>query len=111
MARYKHPRSQRCQVSLKAKYRARGARHHEGVVYNLGEEGIFLCTEKPLGAGTHLEITIWFPGVPKEVQAEGRVVWTNAVESETLPAGMGIHFTQFDEEGKTRLREQLDSLL
>ena len=57
MARYKHPRSQRCQVSLKAKYRARGARHHEGVVYNLGEEGIFLCTEKPLGAGTDFRIT------------------------------------------------------
>ena len=103
MARHKHPRSQRCQVSLKAKYRAGGARHHEGVVYNLREEGILPCTKEPLGAGTHLEISIWIPGVPKEVQAEGRVVWTNAVESETLPAGMGIHFTQVDEEGKARV--------
>ena len=93
MPRYKHLRSRRCQVSMQAKYRARGARHHAGVVYNLGEEGIFLCTEEPLGAGTHLEISIWISGVPEKVQAEELVVWTNAVESETLPAGMGIHFT------------------
>lgn len=111
MPLYEHQRSRRCRVSLQARYQARGARQHEGVVYNLGEEGIFLCTAEFFGAGTDLEIAIWLPGVPQEVAAHGRVVWTNAVESATLPAGMGIHFTQVDERGKARLREHLDSLL
>ena len=111
MARYEHQRSRRCRVSLQAKYRTRGTRHHEGIVYNLGEEGIFLCSEDCFGVGTHLEVSIWIPAVHKAVAAEGRVVWTNAVESETLPAGMGIHFTRVDKEGRARLQEQLDALL
>ncbi|MDF1554290.1 MAG: PilZ domain-containing protein [Deferrisomatales bacterium] len=111
MARSEHHRSRRCRVSLQAKYRTRGTRHHEGIVYNLGEEGIFLCTDTALGAGTQLEVTIRIPGVSEAVHAEGRVVWTNAVETQTLPAGMGIHFTNIDEGGRNRLREQLDSLL
>ncbi|HSH70123.1 MAG TPA: PilZ domain-containing protein [Deferrisomatales bacterium] len=111
MTRYERHRSRRCRVSLQAKYRTRGTRHHEGILYNLGEEGIFLCTDAALGAGTHLEITLRIPGVSEEVHAEGRVVWTNAVETQTLHAGMGIHFTNVDEGGRTRLREQLDSML
>lgn len=111
MAPYEHQRSRRCRVSLQARHQTRGARQHEGVVYNLGDEGIFLCTAELFGAGTDLEIAIWLPGLPQEVSAQGRVVWTNAVESATLPSGMGIHFTQVDEWGKARLREHLDRLL
>jgi len=102
--------SQRVPVVGTAQLRCRHVRH-EVKVYNLGLGGVFVCTGPPLPAGALVQVSISLPGAPEPIDAEGRVVWSNAVDTPDLPAGMGIHFTDIAPEDRDRLNRSLAALV
>ncbi len=79
-------------------------------VYDIGPGGVFVPTPAPLPPGTELELSLHLPGERRIIRAEGRVVWTNLVDSPSLPAGMGIRFLRIDPTDRIRLERRLRSL-
>lgn len=62
----------------------------------LGAGGMFIESEAPLAAGTHLKVRFRLTGGDGNVhEIEGRVVWAQQVEAEAphRAPGMGISFT------------------
>ena len=101
--------TQRHRVSISARYRADGEQRCANL-FDLGNDGVFICTHEPLEPGSLLDLTIHTPGERGFVSADGLVVWTNLVHTDTVPAGMGVRFLSVDPEASERLRAQLDSL-
>ena len=99
----------RQRVTISAHYRANGEQRCASL-FDLGNDGVFLCTHEPLEPGSRLDLTIHTPGDRGFVYADGLVVWTNLVHSDTVPAGMGVRFLSVDPEARERLQAQLDSL-
>jgi Tfp pilus assembly protein PilZ len=99
----------RQRVSIRAGYRAGGQQRY-GDLYDLGADGVFICTREPLELGARLDLMIHTPGDQGFVYADGLVVWTNLVHCDTVPAGMGVRFVAVDPQARDRLLEQLESL-
>ena len=99
----------RQRVSNRAQYRAFGQMCSANL-FDLGTDGVFICTREPLEPGSRLDLTIHTAGDQGRVCADGLVVWTNLVHTESVPAGMGIRFLSVDPEERERLQTQLESL-
>jgi uncharacterized protein (TIGR02266 family) len=99
----------RYRVSVRVEYESDGESRRANV-YDLGTDGVFICTSEPLAPGSKLDLTIHTPGDQGFVYADGHVVWVNLVETETVPAGMGVRFVRIDPEARERLERQLESL-
>ncbi|HSH68360.1 MAG TPA: PilZ domain-containing protein [Deferrisomatales bacterium] len=96
-------------VSISALYRADGEQRCANL-FDLGSDGVFICTREPLAPGSRLDLTIHTPGDRGFMYADGLVVWTNLVHSDAVPAGMGIRFLSVDPEDRERLLAQLEML-
>lgn len=57
---------------------------------NISHGGIAIRTTNPLESGTILKVRFRLPGTAKDVDAEGRVTWTDR------RVGMGLQFTTID---------------
>ncbi len=79
-------------------------------VYDIGPGGVFVPTPAPLPPGTELELSLHLPGERRIIRAEGRVVWTNLVDTPSLPAGMGVRFLRIDPADRVRLERRLRAL-
>ncbi len=101
--------SPRHRVSVRVEYAKEGDTRR-GSVYDLGEGGIFICSVAPLDLGAVLELSILTPGELGVVRGEGRVVWTNLVQTPSIPAGMGVRFTDIDPAALRRLSRHLKAL-
>ncbi len=99
----------RQRVSISARYRADGEQRCANL-FDLGSDGVFICTREPLEPGSRLDLTIHTPGDRGFLYADGLVVWINLVHSDAVPAGMGVRFLSVDPEACERLLAQLDSL-
>lgn len=109
MAHEERRRTPRIRVSVRAAYQDEGE-SKRGNVYDLGLGGVFICTSEPLDPGSHLCLTLETPGEEVPVEADGPVVWTNLVETEAVPAGMGIRFLRVDPMAQERLARRLEPL-
>lgn len=58
---------------------------------NLSQGGIFIQTNKLVAVGTLLTLQFSLPNNPKNIRADGRVIWTTSGSSKQK-AGMGIEF-------------------
>lgn len=65
--------------------------------YNVGEGGLYLKTVSPLPLQTGLEVHFKLPGLRKLFDFKGRIVHSLERDTEELPAGMGIRFTDISE--------------
>ena len=98
----------RRRVNISALYRADG-QQCSAHLFDLGSDGVFLCTRQPLKPGSRLDLTIHIPGDRGFMHADGMVMWTNLVHSEAVPAGMGIRFLSVDPAARERLFAQLET--
>ncbi len=79
-------------------------------IKNVSLGGVFIETEMPLAAGTHLEFCFSVPGRTDEVQAKGIVRWANDGRRPDEPIGMGIEFLEVMARTKTSLRIYLATI-
>ena len=101
-------KGRRYRISIRVDY-GNEAEKRRGTVYNIGAGGIFIRTLNPLEPGSGLEMTIYIAG-GGFVFADGQVTWTNLVEADALPAGMGVRFVRIDPVDRLRLEGHLESL-
>jgi uncharacterized protein (TIGR02266 family) len=83
------------------------------VVENLSAGGIFLRTARPLPNGTWIELSLVRPGLKRAITLAGRVVGVLDVQSAAargVAPGMGIQFSDLNEEAAARLKAVLESL-
>jgi len=73
--------------------------------------GIFIETTKPLSVGTKLKVQFCLPGMEKPVIADGIVVHKLHVGRGEEPSmgGMGIKFSELEENSKLLLEEYIQS--
>ncbi|MDF1535488.1 MAG: PilZ domain-containing protein [bacterium] len=71
--------------------------------FNIGEGGVYLKTMSPLPPQTGLGVQFKLPGLRKLFDFKGRVIHSIKSDSEELPAGMGVMFTDISETIRTIL--------
>ena len=59
---------------------------------NISGGGIFIKTSRPYALNQNVHLRFTLPGVDRQVEVAGIVVWENASTKGSLPAGMGIKF-------------------
>jgi uncharacterized protein (TIGR02266 family) len=64
---------------------------------DLSKGGVGIQTMEPLPAGTPLQLTMRLPGVPAEISAFGRVIWSDR------RVGMGVQFERLPAEAQHML--------
>ena len=72
---------------------------------NVGEGGIFIQTNLPLGIGTEVHLECTLPGGGEPIRLKGKVAWSGGITTtgERRVLGKGVEFTACDD----RSREQL----
>jgi uncharacterized protein (TIGR02266 family) len=82
-----------------------GERVLKACLLNIGETGLFLTTGVVLSTGDIVELHFTLPGIDKEFDLEGRVIWsTSEVTDRTTFPGGGIKFTNLMSEDKELLK-------
>ena len=76
---------------------------------NIGEGGIFLKTDLPLGIGTQVRFEFTLPGDDRLLQYQGEVVWAGSIDQkgEGRVTGKGIEFTACDEQCRRILSDYM----
>ena len=77
---------------------------------NVGEGGIFLKTDLPLGLGTEVQLEFSIPGSGEKLQMVGKIVWSKEeiVGEEKRVVGKGIRFTECDDLTREQLAEYME---
>jgi uncharacterized protein (TIGR02266 family) len=70
---------------------------------NLGRGGIAIRTTSPLDAGSTVKVRFRMPGSKRDIDAEGRVVWSSR------RVGMGIQFEKVDPASQTIVDHFVDA--
>jgi uncharacterized protein (TIGR02266 family) len=72
---------------------------------NIGEGGIFIKTDLPLGIGTEVHLKFSLPGDNASIQLSGKVAWSGSLKTYIDRAvwGKGIRFTAVDDENREKL--------
>jgi DNA-binding response OmpR family regulator len=61
--------------------------------YNFGEGGMYLQTEDPISRKTSIDLQFKLPGFDTLLYLKGKVVHTSHNDTDEVPAGIGIQFT------------------
>ena len=91
--------AQRVHVKLKVDWQCEGNFLFENAT-NISEHGIFIQTEKPMAAGTMIDLQFKIPHSPKQIEVLGEVIWINPVRTDASAnynPGMGIRFVNLKE--------------
>jgi len=93
-----HKRSEfRVKTAIPAQWSAKGPEVTTGILRNLSLGGTFVETEKPIPAGTELDISFQHPTEPSQsVSLKGEVVWAKHGENPGELEGAGVHFRDLD---------------
>jgi uncharacterized protein (TIGR02266 family) len=70
---------------------------------NVGKGGLAIRTMSPLPQGTEVQVKFRLPGTTDDVDASGRIAWSNR------QVGMGIQFERLSAEAQSRLDAFVDS--
>jgi len=70
---------------------------------NLGKGGVAIRTMSPLAAGERISLRFRMPGQRREVEAEGRVAWSDR------KVGMGVQFERLDAADQAIIDDFVDS--
>jgi type IV pilus assembly protein PilZ len=74
---------------------------------NIGEGGIFLETDLPLGIGTEVHLEFSLPGSTETLRFDGKVVWSGEAVDEAggHALGKGIEFTECDDQCRAQIMQ------
>jgi len=72
---------------------------------NVGEGGIFIRTDLPLGIGTEVHLEFTLPGGGELIRLKGKVVWSGGITTtgEKTALGKGIEFMACDDASRQQL--------
>ncbi len=102
----------RAPLSVKVRYTTSEGRQFDGLTGGIGGGGLFIESSDPLARGTELTVQFALPDRPwEEVRAKAKVVWARTKpERYLLFPGMGIQFTEIDEQARAQLVDLVDAL-
>jgi DNA-binding response OmpR family regulator len=78
---------------------------------NIGEGGLYVCTQEPRKVGTTLDIGLPLPSLEHPLELKGEVIYTTTDNRSSMPKGMGIKFLEMDKNTVTLLRHYMESYL
>ncbi len=78
---------------------------------NIGEGGLYLCTEHPLPVGAKLTINLPLPGLISPLIVQGVVIYIITKHESGIPGGIGVKYTGLDENTVTLLKHYMMSYL
>jgi len=111
--RFAHVRSHaRAPLALKVRYTTPEGKQFDSLTGGIGAGGLFIESSTPLAPGTELSVEFALPDRPWEKhKAKAKVAWTrNKPERHLLFPGMGVQFTNIDEQARKELVELVDAL-
>lgn len=75
---------------------------------DLGAGGVFIATKTPKDVGESLNLTFTLPDSKKTLKVNGTVMWSQAPRGDDSNSGMGVQFTDYDEDTRKALNEFVD---
>jgi len=112
-ARFGHIRvHQRAPLAVKIQYTTLGGKQFDSLTSGIGTGGLFIESSAPLAPGSELSIEFALPDRPrKKHKVKATVVWTRSkLERQILFPGMGVQFTDIDENVRNELVKLIDAL-
>jgi uncharacterized protein (TIGR02266 family) len=94
--------SQRVALTVPVEYRV-GDGVAAALALNLSHGGIAIQTASPLEAGTPVRVRFRVPASTRDIEAEGRVAWSDR------RVGMGVQFEQVDAPGQLLIDHFVDA--
>lgn len=112
-ARFAHCRAHpRAPLAVKVRYTTPEGKQFDSLTGGIGGGGLFIESGTPLAPGTELSVEFALPDRPWEkLKAKAKVAWTrNKPERYLLFPGMGVQFTDIDENAQALLVELVEAL-
>ncbi len=78
---------------------------------NIGEGGIFIQTDLPLGIGTEVHLEFTLPGGADPIRVTGKVAWSGGTTTtgERRVLGKGIEFMACDDQSRKQLLDYIEA--
>jgi uncharacterized protein (TIGR02266 family) len=111
--RFAHSRAHpRAPLAIKIRCTTPEGNHFDSLTGGIGGGGLFIESSSPLAPGTELAVEFALPDRPTDkYKAKARVAWTRAkTERYLLFPGMGVQFTEINEEARHRLIDLTNAL-
>ena len=111
--RFTHARAHpRAPLAVKVRYTTPEGKQFDSLTGGIGGGGLFIESSTPLAPGTELAVEFSLPDRPWEKhKAKAKVAWTrNKPERFLLFPGMGVQFTEIDEQARKELVELVTAL-
>lgn len=111
--RFAHSRAHpRAPLAVKVRCTTPEGKHFDSLTGGIGGGGLFIESSSPLTPGTELTVEFALPDRPTDkYRAKAKVAWTRAkAERYLLFPGMGVQFTEIDEDARHRLIELTNAL-
>ncbi|HMU53568.1 MAG TPA: PilZ domain-containing protein [Nitrospira sp.] len=111
--RFAHARVHaRAPLAVKVRYTTPEGKQYDSLTGGIGGGGLFIESSTPLAPGTELAVEFSLPDRPwAKHKAKAKVAWTrNKPERFLLFPGMGVQFTDIDDQARTELVELVAAL-
>jgi uncharacterized protein (TIGR02266 family) len=74
---------------------------------DLGSGGVFIETNRPLSAGSEIDLTFTIPDSKETLRTKAKVIWSQSpIQGRNdVNVGMGVQFTQFNDTERRKLDE------
>jgi type IV pilus assembly protein PilZ len=111
--RFAHARAHpRAPLAVKVRYTTPEGKQFDSLTGGIGGGGLFIESSTPLAPGTELAVEFALPDRPWEKhKAKAKVAWTrNKPERFLLFPGMGVQFTDIDDQARKELVDLITAL-
>ncbi|SLM47500.1 conserved protein of unknown function [Nitrospira japonica] len=111
--RFAHARAHaRAPLAVKVRYTTPEGKQYDSLTGGIGGGGLFIESSTPLAPGTELAVEFTLPDRPwAKHTAKAKVAWTrNKPERFLLFPGMGVQFTDIDDQARKELVELVAAL-
>ena len=86
----------------------------EGKALDISSSGAYITVPEDINKGLFVRVTLQLPGYDLPLEAAGRVAWVNNGDRRPkphFPEGVGVEFTNFNEEGEESLQDYINEKL
>ncbi|HEU4684459.1 MAG TPA: PilZ domain-containing protein [Nitrospira sp.] len=111
--RFAHARAHpRAPLAVKVRYTTPDGKQYDSLTGGIGGGGLFIESSTPLAPGTELAVEFALPDRPWEKhKAKAKVAWTrNKPERFLLFPGMGVQFTEIDDQARKEVVDLVTAL-
>jgi len=91
----------------------------EGIIWNLSVAGVYLVLQSAIpDVGAAVRLSLWLPGDPRPIRAQGEVVWINppspfkgcGANAPRFPPGCGVKFVVIAADDLARIQARVESV-